>query len=84
MFDSIKKLVHDCLTENNGTSYCPFRVGGCALTLGGIPTFLGCAIYTTVVNGHFQFTEFGVGFGAMMTGMGVLAGGVALKARTDT
>lgn len=84
MLASLKKLIHDCLTENDGQSYCPFRVGGFALSAGGIPTFLGCVIWTTIKSGHFDAISYGTAFGGMMAGLGVLAGGVAFKARTDT
>lgn len=83
MFATLKKLLHDCLTENDGDSYCPFRVGGFALSAGGIPSFIGCAIWTTIQTDHFDAIAFGTAFAAMMTGMAALAGGVALKARTD-
>jgi hypothetical protein len=83
VLEQIKKLIHDCLTENDGTSYCPVRVAGAALASAGIPTFLGCALYSAY-QGHFDAVAFGGGFAAMMTGLGVLAGGVALKAKTDT
>lgn len=80
----IKKLIHDCLTENDGVSYCPFRLGGAALSVTGIPTFIGCAIYSTVTSGRFDYVGFGTSFGMIMTGMAGLAAGVAIKARTDT
>lgn len=83
MFATLKTLLHDCLTENDGVSYDPFRVGGFALSATGIPTFIGCAIWTTVKTGHFDAVAFGTAFAAMMAGMAALAGGVALKARTD-
>jgi hypothetical protein len=83
VWEQLKKLVKDCLTENNGSSYCPFRVAGAALSAAGIPTFLGCAVYAAY-QGHFDPIAFGGGFAAMMSGLGVLAGGIALKAKTDT
>jgi formate hydrogenlyase subunit 3/multisubunit Na+/H+ antiporter MnhD subunit len=81
---TLKKLVHDCLTENDGASYCPFRVSGAALSMAGIPTFIGCAIAELVRTGHFDAMSYGGAFAAMMGGIGVLAGGVAIKARTDS
>lgn len=82
--NELLKLLKDCLTENNGHSYCPFRVGGAALAGGGIPTFLGCTITAVLKTGQFDAVAFGTGFAAMFGGMAVLAGGVAMKARTDT
>ena len=84
MWETVKKVIKDCSTENNGTSYCPFRVSGLALAGMGIPTFIGCAITATVTTGHFDATTYGGGFAAMMGGLGLLAGAVALKAKTDT
>lgn len=83
MWEQIKRLVKDCLTENNGTSYCPFRVTGLVLAGGGIPTYIGAGILAAW-QGHFDFVAFGTGFAAMLGGLGMLAGGIALKARTDT
>lgn len=82
--NELMKMVKDCLTENNGESYCPFRVAGAALASSGIPTFLGCAVLSVWRHGAFDAVAFGTGFAAMMGGMAVLAGGVAMKARTDT
>jgi hypothetical protein len=82
--NELMKMVKDCLTENNGTSYCPFRVAGGALAAGGIPTFIGCTVFATVSTGRFDSTQFGIAFGSMMAGLTALAAGVAFKARTDT
>jgi hypothetical protein len=84
MFEQIKKLVKDCLTENNGTSYCPFRVAGASLSVLGIPTFVAGGIASIYKTGALDYITFATGFGAMMTGLAVLAGGIALKAKTDT
>jgi hypothetical protein len=83
MFGALKKMLKDCLTENDGASYCPFRLGGFALSGTGIPTFIGCSVWQTF-NGHFDSLAFGTAFAAMMGGMAMLAGGVAMKAKTDT
>jgi hypothetical protein len=84
MIAILKKMVHDCLTENNGSSFCPFRVAGAALAGSGIPTFIGCTIFTTIHTEHFDAVQFGIGFGGLMGGLTALAAGVAFKARTDT
>jgi len=84
MFAQLKKLIHDCLTENDGKSYCPFRVSGAALSATSIPTYAGAAITCLIKSGTLDFVAFGTGFAAIMGGLGLLAGGVAFKARTDT
>lgn len=81
---ALVKLVKDCLTENDGQSYDPFRVGGAALSTLGIPTFAAGGIMSIVKSGTLDYVAFGTGFGAMMAGLAVLAGGVAFKAKTDT
>ena len=84
MLDSLKKLVHDCLTENDSKSYCPFRVAGASLSTLGIPTFVAGGAMSIYKTGTLDYITFATGFGAMMTGLAVLAGGIALKAKTDT
>ena len=83
MFATISKLVKDCLTENDGASYCPFRVSGSALSALGIPTYMAGGIMSIYKTGTLDYITFATGFGAMMTGLAVLAGGIALKAKTD-
>jgi hypothetical protein len=84
MWQTIKKVIKDCCTENNGTSYCPFRVSGFAFSAGACPTFTACAVWTTIQTGHMDYMAFGAGFASIMGGLALLAGGVAFKARTDT
>ena len=84
MWAQFKKLIHDCLTENNGADYCPFRVAGAAMAGLGIPTFLWNSLFVTYTMHAFDAQSFGIGFGAMMAGLGALAGGVGYKAKTDT
>lgn len=86
MFATLKTLVKDCTTEIDGKTYCPFRVGGFALSASTFPTFIGLAIFSVVADpGHrFDMIAFGTAFGAMMTGLGLLAGSVTFKARGET
>jgi len=85
MWSEFKKLLKDCMTEVDGKSYCPFRVGGFALTSTSLPTFIALSVYDVVFHSqHFDMVSFGTAFGAMMTGIAMLAGGVAFKARGET
>ncbi len=85
MWAAFQKLVHDCLTENDGHSFDPFRVGGASLSLGAFPTYIWMGIMATLHNPmHPPLVEFAGGFATMMGGCALLAGGVAFKARTDT
>lgn len=82
MWETIKKAIHDCLTENDGASYCPVRILGFGLATPATITYLvggGISIY----NGHFDFNAYATGFTEMMGGFGVLGLGVAAKAFTD-
>lgn len=83
MLEQLKTLIRDCLTENDNSTYCPFRVGGAALSVGSIPTFVGGSIYNIIKAGHFDAMDFAGAFTAMMGGITVLAAGVAIKARSD-
>lgn len=85
MWTTIKKLVKDCTTEIDGKTYCPFRVGGFALSASSFPTFIGLAIFSVVgdPSHHFDMIAFGTAFGAMMSGIGLLCGGVTFKARGE-
>lgn len=86
MWVEFKKLLKDCLTENDAHSYDPFRVGGAVLSGLSFPTFIGCSIYSVVndPSHHFEMVAFASAFATMLGGIALLAGGVAFKARTDT
>jgi hypothetical protein len=84
MFTVLRKVFKDCTTEVDGKTYCMFRVGGGLLTMLSVPAFIGLTIYSTVRPEHrFDMIAFGTAFGAMMGGIGMLAGGVAFKARGE-
>ncbi|AVG17366.1 hypothetical protein CFN79_16685 [Chromobacterium vaccinii] len=79
----LTKCLKDCLTENDGASYCPFRIAGMALAGSGIPTFIWGAVHTVLMTGALDYVAFATGFGGMLTGLTVLCAGIALKAKTD-
>lgn len=83
MFAGLKKLLRDCLTENDGASFCPFRVSGFALSSTAIPTFIGGTLWDIYKTGHFDSMVFAGAFSTMLGGLTILATGVAIKARTD-
>lgn len=84
MLLTIRKLFRDCLTQNDGKSYDPIRVGGAALTVTGLPTFIWGTVYSTIHTQHFDYQGFAFAFGGVAAGMLALATGVSVKARTDT
>ncbi|AXT46337.1 hypothetical protein [Chromobacterium rhizoryzae] len=84
LLTALTKCIKDCLTENDGSSYCPFRVSGAALAGSGIPTFIWGTVHTVIKTGTLDYVAFATGLGGMLTGFTVLCAGVALKAKTDT
>lgn len=82
MMQTVSKLLRDCLTENDGASYCPLRVAGMSLALPSVVIFLaGGAVAISV--GKFDPQQFASAFTTMMGGFGLLGLGVAGKALTD-
>jgi hypothetical protein len=84
MLDTARKVFKDCTTENNGTSFCPFRVSVMFMIFTGWPVFLGAVIFTVWHSHTFDMIAFGTAFGAMFAGTATLAGGVAVKSRFET
>jgi len=85
MWATIRKVVKDCSTEIDGKTFCPIRVGGMSLIGSGIPTFIGLSIFSVIQNPehHFDMIAFGTAFGAIMSGIALVAGGVTFKARGE-
>ena len=72
----MKKFLTDILTEDDGKSYCAARVCALAAVFG----FLVVA-FAHVGHGHpVDFSQLGVGCGAVLTGSGAMIG---LKAKTQ-
>jgi hypothetical protein len=83
MWQTIKKIVKDCLTENDGKSYCPVRCVGAAFSIPSILVFL-LAGGRMALQPAFPLHDFAMSFsimmGAICGGFGV---GIAVKAFTD-
>ena len=84
-FASIKKVIKDCLTENDGKSYCPVRCCGMALTIPTIFTFIYAGARMAMFgDGSFPFHDFAMSFTVIAGGISAVLGiGVAAKAFTD-
>ncbi len=83
MWQTVKRMVKDCLTENDGKSYCPVRCVGTAFSLPSIAVFLtaGCRM---AFQPNFPLHDFALSFSIMMGGIaGGLGLGIAAKALTD-
>lgn len=85
MFNTIKKVIHDCLTENDGKSYDVTRVIVALVGGSGFPTFLGCTVYSVYSSPdhHFDMQSFGIAMCAMLTGLCAAAIGIGQKQKTD-
>lgn len=83
IFTSISKLVRDCLTENDGISYCPIRAVGSGLTIPAIGIFL----YSSAVKAHagtLDLMGFALALGVMVGAVTTLfSAAIAVKAITD-
>jgi hypothetical protein len=81
---TVKRIVKDCLTENNGVSYCPVRCFGAAFSLPSMAIFM-VASARMALQPKFPLHDFAMSFsimmGAICAGFGV---GIAVKAFTDT
>ena len=73
----MKKFINDIFTGLDNKTYDPARVYGGAAVL----TFIGLAIVSIGLNHQpFVAQDFGIGFGALLTGFGL---GVSVKAHTE-
>jgi hypothetical protein len=83
MWASLRKVLKDCNTEQDGVTWCPFRIAGNGMTAAGIPTFIFLAIWSAMHGQPIDLKDFAIAFGGMMTGISVLAGTVAFKTRSE-
>lgn len=83
MLRGFRKVVRDVNTENDGKSWDMVRVAGSSLLLPGIPIFFWGVIYNALQTHRFDFSGFAWGMGGIASVILTLAGGVAMKARTD-
>lgn len=81
---AFRKLVHDCLTENDGKSYCPIRVLGMLYGVGVFPVFAGGVVFIIWHTHQFPMLEFAGAFSTIVSSFGILAAGIRFKAKTDT
>ncbi len=73
----MKKFLHDLFTEDEaGTVWDLVRVGGG----GGVVFFLGNSVWTAIHNGTIDLQAFGVGFAALIAGLG---GAMGMKAKGE-
>lgn len=85
MLSTLKKILKDCLTENDGKSFCPVRCCGVALTIPTIITYIGAGARLAIFGAEpFPFHDFAMSFTVIAGGISAVLGiGVAAKAFTD-
>ena len=82
MWATIKKLVKDLLTENDGLSYCPIRCFAAAISVPGILLFvIGYSVQ--IYKGQFDGQQMAIAFSTIMAGFAASGLGIAAKATTD-
>jgi len=76
MIQTIQKVIHDCLTGVDGSTYDPARVYGAM----AVNVFLLCSMIAVFRNQVWNPVEYGTGFAALLAGFGAA---VAFKAKTE-
>lgn len=84
MFALIRKLFRDCTTERDGKTFCPARVAGFASAISTTAAYVFDSTWTVVHHGGFDAQQFGIGAAAIIGAVGALAGGIAVKAKTES
>ena len=67
------KFIKDILTEDDNTTWCIARLS----TMMGVTTFCVMGIIDACQQHATEFNEFGIGFGALLTGCGIVIAGKA-------
>jgi hypothetical protein len=83
MMNTLKQVIHDCLTGKDGTTYDPARVSGYSAAFAGLAVFLADSLYTVYTSHHFDPQSFGIGLGAILAGIGAVGFGVKAKSNTE-
>jgi hypothetical protein len=80
---TVRKVIADVNTENDGHSWDAVRVAGSYLLIPAVPVFLWGTVYNTLHTGHFDFTGFAWGMSGIASVIVALATGINVKSRTD-
>jgi hypothetical protein len=70
----MNKFIQDMLTEDDNNTYCIARFA----VLLGVITFCVIGVFHVYRGLALDFSQFGVGFGSLLGGGGVLIGGKAV------
>lgn len=73
-----KQAMKEMSTSSAG-DYDPARVIGYGTATIGALVFFGCTIYTVILKGEFDGSNYAIGLAGVATAIGAAAGGVLLK-----
>jgi hypothetical protein len=79
---TIKKVMKDLLTENDGQSYCPIRVFAFGLSTPTVGVFIAGAIQH-LLNHSLNLQDLSTAFSTLCAGFAGLGAAVSIKAFTD-
>ncbi|MDF2435469.1 MAG: hypothetical protein JWP44_5100 [Mucilaginibacter sp.] len=82
MLMTLRKLLKDVLTENDGQSYCPVRVFAAALSTPTVILFV-TGFSRAIYQDHFNGLDLATAFSTMCAGFAALGAGVAVKSFSD-
>ena len=77
------RVVKDMATTADGETFDAGRIIGYGLCLAGCCGFVFCAIWSVIHDTKFDMQSYGIGFGALMTSLAAVAGGLKLKESTE-
>jgi len=80
---SIKQLIKDMITENDGVSFCPVRILSMGLSVPTVLMFIA-GYAASIFQGHFDGQNMALAFTTLCGGFAAIGAGVAAKALTDT
>ena len=75
----MNKFIRDCLTEDDGKTFCAARFCAIACVL----TFITTTIIHVVNKNPVDFSQLGVGFGAVLAGAGAFIGAKAITQKVN-
>jgi hypothetical protein len=79
---TVKKVIKDLLTENDGQSYCPIRVFAFGLSTPTVGLFLAGALQH-MIHGGLNLQDLATAFSTLCAGFAGLGAAVSIKAFTD-
>jgi len=80
MFNTIKKVIKDVLTENDGESFCPARLSGFIALF----SYLGIAVYSVHLSHSVDLVALGTGLATVLAGTAIYLGAKQATSKGDS